>query len=87
MTPRHVEDAVMAILSRAADRPPQSLSRDTALASLGFDSLNQIECVLALEDELKAEISEADARALRTVQDVIDAAHKAVAAARPPAGR
>lgn len=87
MTTPNVEDTVMAILCRAADRPPQSLSPDTALASLGFGSLEQIECVLTLEDELKAEISEDDARALRTVQDVIDAAHKAIAAARPPAGR
>jgi acyl carrier protein len=80
---RNVDDMVIAVLSRAAERPPQSLSRDTALASLGFGSLDQIEVLLALEDALKVEISEADARALKTVQDVIDAAHKAIAARRP----
>lgn len=79
-----VEPTVIAILSRAADRPPQSLTPGTALSALGFGSLDQIECMLALEDALEVEISEADARAMRTVQDVIDAAQRAVAARPDP---
>lgn len=84
---RSVDDTVIAILSRAADLPPQSLARDAPLSSLGFGSLDQIECVLALEDAFATEISEADARAMRTVQDVIDAAHRALAHKRPAADR
>lgn len=84
---RSVDDTVIAILSRAADLPPQSLARDAPLASLGFGSLDQIECVLALEDAFEVEISEADARAMKTVQSVIDAAHRALAHKRPAADR
>lgn len=78
-----LDQTVIAILSRAADLPAESLARDAPLASLGFGSLDQIECILALEDALQVEISEADARAMRTVQDVIDAAQRAVAGRRP----
>jgi acyl carrier protein len=78
MTAR-VEDTVIAILSRAADRPAQAVTPGAALSSLGFGSLEQIECMLALEDALEVEISETDARAMRTVQDVIDAAQRAIA--------
>lgn len=84
---RDADRMVIGILARAADVPPESLARDTPLASLGFGSLDQIECVLALEDAFQVEISEADARAMRTVQDVIDTARKAVAERQPPTSR
>lgn len=73
-----IEEQVIAVLGRAADLPPESLARDARLASLGIGSLEQIECVLALEDELHVELREPDLRALRTVQDVVDAVHRAL---------
>lgn len=82
-----VDERVIAALARAADLPPESLARDARLAALGIGSLEQIECVLALEDELQVELGEPDLRALRTVQDVVDAAERAVAQARAAAGR
>jgi acyl carrier protein len=39
---------------------------------LGADSLDTVELVMALEEELGIEIPEADAEKLATVQDVID---------------
>ncbi len=79
-----IDKRVVAALSRAADLPPESLARDAPLASLGIGSLERIECVLALEDELKVELLDADLRTLRTVQDLIDAVCQAVALARRP---
>jgi acyl carrier protein len=76
-----VDKRVIVVLGRAADLPPESLARDAPLASLGIGSLERIECVLALEDELHVELPDADLRALRTVQDLIDAVQQAVAAA------
>jgi acyl carrier protein len=70
---------VVAALARAADVPVESLARDARLATLGIGSLEQIECILALEDELQLELGEPDLRSLRTVQDVIDAVERAVA--------
>ena len=78
-----IDERVIAVLGRAADLPPQSLARDARLASLGIGSLEQIECVLALEDELQVELGEPDLHSLRTVQDVIDAVRRAL----PDGGR
>jgi acyl carrier protein len=39
---------------------------------LGADSLDQVELVMALEEAYDLEISDADAEALRTVQDATD---------------
>ena len=38
---------------------------------LGADSLDQVELVMALEEEFKLEISDEDAEKLKTVQDAI----------------
>jgi acyl carrier protein len=39
---------------------------------LGADSLDQVELVMALEEAFDLEISDADAEAMRTVQDATD---------------
>lgn len=82
-----VDRRVIAALGRAADLTPESLARDAPLASLGIGSLERIECMLALEDELQVELPEEDLRALRTVQDLIDAVQQAVAAASRRVGK
>ena len=38
---------------------------------LGADSLDQVELVMALEEEFKVEISDEDAEKIKTVQDAI----------------
>lgn len=52
---------------------------ETKLSELGMDSLEQIECVLSLEDAFKVELNEALLWKLRTVQDVIEAVNQALA--------
>jgi acyl carrier protein len=47
-----------------------------------MDSLEQIECVLSLEEAFKVELNEAAMWKLRTVQEVIEAVNQALAAAR-----
>jgi acyl carrier protein len=46
---------------------------------LGADSLDQVELVMALEEEFKLEINDEDAEKIKTVQDAIDyiSKHKA----------
>lgn len=39
---------------------------------LGADSLDEVELVMAIEDEFDIEISDSDAEAAKTVQDVIN---------------
>ena len=72
---------VVTLLSRSAMISEELVRPDAELASLGMGSLEQIECVMALEDELQIELPVADLRNLRTVQDVIDAVRQAKQAA------
>jgi acyl carrier protein len=74
-----IEKRVVDVLARAADLPPESLDRNAPLASLGIESLERIECVLALEDELHIELPEGDLHRLRTVEDLIQAVRHATA--------
>jgi acyl carrier protein len=74
-----LEQRIAMVLSRTAMIPEELVRPDAELAQLGMGSLEQIECVMALEDELRIELPIADLRKLRTVQDVIDAARHATA--------
>lgn len=67
-----VEARIVAVVSRAAMVPAAALEPGRTLADLGVRSLEQIECVLALEDEFGVEVSEAHLRRAKTVQDLID---------------
>jgi acyl carrier protein len=73
-----LETRVIRVLSRTAMVPEQTVTRDAILTSIDIKSLEQIECVLALEDEFHVELGQPDLRALRTVQDVIDAVQRAL---------
>lgn len=73
-----VEARVIRVLSRAAMLPETDVTPDAGLTTLGIKSLEQIECVLALEDEFHVEIHQPDLRTLRTVQDIIDAVQRAL---------
>lgn len=76
---------VTRIISRAAMVPESSVGPETALSSLGIGSLEQIECVFAVEEELRVELDQPELWQARTVQDVIDAVTAALAqAGRPP---
>lgn len=48
------------------------------IEDLGADSLDQVELVMAFEEEFKLEISDEDAEKIKTVQDAISyiSAHK-----------
>jgi acyl carrier protein len=81
-----IESQITRIISRAAMVPEKTVEPATPLASLGIGSLEQMECLFAVEEELHVEIDPSGLWQARTVQDVIDAVTKAVSAAagRPP---
>jgi len=45
---------------------------------LGADSLDQVELIMAMEEEFNVSISDEDAEKIRTVQDAIDYVQKAM---------
>jgi len=63
--------------------PETEVRLDSELESLGMGSLEQIECIMAIEDELEVELPIADLRKLRTVSDVVEAVRQATADAGP----
>ena len=72
-----VESRVIRIISRSAMVPVELVTPSTPLSSLGIGSLEQIECVFAVEEELKLELDQPELWQARTVQDVIDAVVRA----------
>jgi acyl carrier protein len=73
-----VDARVVRVLSRAGMVPVESVTPDALLAALEIKSLEQIECILALEDEFHIELPQQDLRRLLTVQDVIDVVRQAL---------
>jgi len=76
-----VEERVTKIIGSAVMDDVSQIRPETNLSELGMDSLEQIECVLSLEDAFKIELNEAVLWKLRTVQEVIEAVNQALAAA------
>ena len=79
---KNVEEGVTHIISKAVMDNVSEIHPETKLSELGMDSLEQIECVLSLEEAFKVELNEAAMWKLRTVQEVIEAVNQALAAAR-----
>ena len=80
-----VESRVIRIISRSAMVPVENVTPATPLSSLGIGSLEQIECVFAVEEELKVELDTPELWQARTVQDVIEAVTRALADRSPRA--
>lgn len=76
-----VEESVTNIIRRAVMEDVSQIRPETKLSELGMDSLEQIECVLSLEETFKIELNESAMWKLRTVQEVIEAVNQALAAA------
>lgn len=75
-----LEQRVIRIVARAAMVPEKTVGRETPLGDLDMDSLEQIECALAVEESFEVELGEPQLWRFRTVGDVIDAVQQAVAA-------
>ena len=80
-----VGSQVIRIISRSAMVPLETVTPATPLSSLGIGSLEQIECVFAVEEELKVELDTPELWQARTVQDVIDAVTRAIGNGSPRA--
>jgi acyl carrier protein len=72
-----VEQRVIRIVARAAMVTEGSISPETRLEDLDMDSLEQIECALAVEETFQVELGDPQVWRFRTVRDVIDAVQRA----------
>ena len=68
-----IEDRVKNIISEQLGCVKADLKPDTNLVNdLGADSLDEVELVMALEDEFEIEISNDDSERIKTVQQAVD---------------
>lgn len=68
-----IEDRVKNIITEQLGCVKADLKPETKLVDdLGADSLDEVELVMALEDEFEFEIPDDDAERVKTVQQVVD---------------
>lgn len=77
---KSVEKEIARIISRAAMIPEKDVRLDAKLSELGVDSLDQVECVIAVEEAFQIEVDPQELWQLRTVRDVIETVEAATAA-------
>ena len=78
-----IESQVAEIIARAVMIPVGEVKPESKLSALGVTSLDQVECVLAVEETFRIEIDTTTLGQMRTVQDVINVvkAHESLARA------
>ena len=67
-----IEKNVLRLIGERAGFDYKNLTGDDTKENLGFDSLDDIELIIALEEQFDIEIPDAHAERLNTVRDVID---------------
>ena len=70
-----VEGKVFEVLKSAAKCDHSKLSRTATFEELGFDSLDGVELVLAMEEHFGFDLSNEDAEKITTVMDAIQIFH------------
>jgi acyl carrier protein len=68
----HVEQRVKRIVAEQLGLPETDIKNDADFQDLGADSLDEVELIMALEDEFRVAILDEDAEKIKTVQNAID---------------
>jgi len=70
-----VEAGVFEVLKSAAKCKHEKLSRTATMEELGFDSLDQVELIVAMEEKFDINISDDDSLKIQSVLDAIQIMH------------
>ena len=75
-----IQEKIVKIICEQLDVPEEDVTPSAAFVDdLGADSLDQVELIMAMEEEFDVSIPDEDAENIGTVQDAIDYVQKAVA--------
>ena len=75
----NVEEKVKSIICEQLDVPEDDVVPSAVFVDdLGADSLDQVELIMAMEEEFDISIPDEDAEKIATVKDAIDYIHKAL---------
>jgi len=70
-----IESGVFEVLKSAAKCRVEKLNRSASLDELGFDSLDQVELVVAMEEKFGINITDDDSLKIQSVLDAIQIMH------------
>ncbi len=74
-----VEEKIRKIICEQLDVPEDDVVPEASFVDdLGADSLDQVELIMAMEEEFEVSIPDEDAEKIGTVQDAIDYIKKAI---------
>ena len=71
-----VAENVLTILAKVKHIPREKIPLDSPLQELGIDSLDTVVLLSELEDHFKIDISDDEARSIRSVRDVVEGVRK-----------
>ena len=74
-------DKVLAVVASTKRIPREQVTPESTFEQLGIDSLDAVNILFALEGEFNINIPDEEARAIRTVQEMIEGVRKLVATA------
>jgi len=75
-----IEEKVIAIICEQLDVAKEDVVMDASFVDdLGADSLDQVELIMAMEEEFDVSIPDEDAEKIATVKNAIDYVNKAMA--------
>jgi acyl carrier protein len=77
---------VIAVMAATQHLPLESITVDSTFQELNIDSLDGINILFALENEFNINISDEDAKEIRTVRQMVDGVSKLVEAKAAEAG-
>jgi acyl carrier protein len=66
-----VKDRVLETIAEQSGLDVEHIKMDDSKQSLGFDSLDNVELIMQLEDEFEFEVPDSACESWKTVQDVI----------------
>jgi acyl carrier protein len=67
-----IEEKVISTLASVKHIPEESISIESSLADLGFDSLDTISLLFELENAFQISIPDDRARSIRTVREIVE---------------
>lgn len=72
MTNINIENRVIKALTEILGMPKDSVTINCTSESLGLDSLDEIECIMMLEEDFELEITDPIAEGFTSVQSIIE---------------
>lgn len=72
MSREEIAHSVRSIIAHQIDKKEDDIAHNVPLEEIGLDSLDRVEVIMRIEEELVVEIDDEKAEELHTVDDLVD---------------